>query len=389
MAPPSLVQQMDMVFTWRNPRRRDGLQDDAPSRENAALGRRCHHFQQEADETFARRIPSLAACPHPGKPRKSSRGQRHHRATTRHGQLAPSHAAPPSVARPHELPHRSSLPHTAAHGQPQPQPEQARRTRRSRPAGLVAPPHPRLRGPACAHAGRRTSTRRSRLHEPAPACTGRRVPPCTSERRTGAPCRLAEPARTQAARAAPPPRGFPPLAPSRAPPKCLTPPWPHQQQAAPCPAAKTRSGGCRSGQGDAGSAPSQAGSAPSQAGSSVPATSSSALAARAPTFTNSREEKNSLPPPSLPSAGIPALSSGGGRFGRRWGRAWRRRVRRHRSRPRRATRGQVVAPGHQLLSSHTLETKQVGEPFNLCLLVRWPVLTLREKDKSSVHILLF
>ena len=211
-AAPSLVQQLYKAFTQRKPRRRDGLQDDTLNTENDALRRRYHHHQQEAGETFARRIPSLAARPHPGKPRKSSRASgttvpprataNLHLPTPRRPRL---HGRTP---RPHELPHRSSLPHTAAHGRPQPQPEQARRTRPSRPAGLVAPPHPRLRGPACAHAGRRTSTRRSRLHEPTRACAGRRAPPRTSERRTGAPCAVP----------------CAPTAPSRAPPKCLTPP---------------------------------------------------------------------------------------------------------------------------------------------------------------------
>src|SRR6185312_1989538 len=57
-APPSLVQQVDMVFTWRNPRRKDGLQDDTHNRENDALRCRCHHHQQEAGEAFTRRIMS-------------------------------------------------------------------------------------------------------------------------------------------------------------------------------------------------------------------------------------------------------------------------------------------------------------------------------------------
>ena len=57
-APPSLVQQVDRTFTRRNPRRRNGLQDDTPNRENDVLRRCCHHYQQEASKAFARRIPS-------------------------------------------------------------------------------------------------------------------------------------------------------------------------------------------------------------------------------------------------------------------------------------------------------------------------------------------
>ena len=121
MAPPSLVQQVDRIFTQRNPRKRNGLHDNAPNREDDALGHRRHHHQQVAGKTIAQRIPFLPARPQLRQPRKTSWGQRRHRATTAARVATTQRSCRPAPLHGHAQPRCSSP--ACVHGRPPPLPE--------------------------------------------------------------------------------------------------------------------------------------------------------------------------------------------------------------------------------------------------------------------------